>query len=51
MAESQAKNAKMSHNPNYSTQIPKGWSRAGENVAHNFSYDTAVQAWYNSAEH
>ena len=33
----QAKAKKMSHNPNYSKQIPKGWSAAGENVAYGFA--------------
>lgn len=28
-----AANGVLSHNPNYSAQIPAGWSRAGENVA------------------
>ena len=50
-AYQQWKNGAMSHNPNYSTQIPAGWSHAGENVAAGYTYDTVVQAWVNSSEH
>ncbi len=50
-AYQQWKNGAMSHNPNYSTQIPAGWSHAGENVAGGYTYDTVVQAWVNSPEH
>ena len=50
-AYQQWKNGAMSHNPNYSTQIPAGWSHAGENVASGYTYDTVVQAWVNSSEH
>lgn len=50
-AYQQWKNGAMSHNPNYSTQIPKGWSHAGENVAAGYTSDTVVPAWVKSAEH
>ncbi|MEO6117423.1 MAG: CAP domain-containing protein [Pseudolysinimonas sp.] len=50
-AYQQWKNGAMSHNPNYSTQIPAGWTHAGENVASGYTYDTVVQAWVNSPEH
>src|SRR3954453_4171411 len=50
-AYQQWKNGAMSHNPNYSTQIPAGWSHAGENVASGYTYDTVVKAWVNSPEH
>lgn len=50
-AYQQGKNGAMSHNPNYSTQIPAGWSHAGENVASGYTYDTVMQAWVNSPEH
>jgi len=50
-AYQQWKNGAMSHNPNYSTQIPPGWSHAGENVASGYTYDAVVQAWVNSPEH
>jgi uncharacterized protein YkwD len=50
-AYQQWKNGAMSHNPHYSTQIPAGWSHAGENVASGYTYDTVVQAWVNSPEH
>ena len=42
----------MSHNPDYSTQIPSGWSRAGENVAMGQPTPSAMHtAWMNSAPH
>ena len=50
-AYQQWKNGAMSHNPDYSTQIPSGWSHAGENVASGYTYDTVVRAWVNSPEH
>lgn len=50
-AEQQWKNGAMSHNPDYSTQIPPGWQRAGENVAKGYSYTQVVQAWKNSSSH
>lgn len=39
------------HNPNYSTQIPGGWTGAGENIAVGYSYTTVVDAWHHSAGH
>lgn len=50
-AYQQWKNRAMSHNPNYSTQIPAGWAHAGENVASGYTYDAVVQAWVDSPEH
>jgi uncharacterized protein YkwD len=50
-AYQQWKNGAMSHNPDYSTQIPAGWSHAGENVAAGYTYDTVVPAWVKSASH
>jgi hypothetical protein len=44
-------NGAMTHNPSYSTQIPSGWTAAGENVAAGFSYTTVVEAWHQSAGH
>lgn len=44
-------NGKMSHNPNYSSQIPAGWQRAGENVASGYSYTQVVAAWKASQSH
>ncbi|MEO6534162.1 MAG: cell wall-binding repeat-containing protein [Pseudolysinimonas sp.] len=41
----------MTHNPNYSTQIPSGWTGAGENIAYGYSYTTVVEAWHQSAGH
>jgi len=50
-ARQQFLNGAMSHNPNYSKQIPAGWQRAGENVAKGYSYTAVVNAWKNSASH
>jgi len=47
----QAANGAMSHNPDYSTQIPDGWSFAAENVAYGYDYDDVVEAWKNSPGH
>lgn len=50
-SEQQAAEANMYHNPNYSTQIPSGWKRAGENVAYGYSVSGVVDAWMNSPGH
>lgn len=50
-AKQQYVNGKMSHNPNYSKQIPSGWTRAGENVAAGYSYTQVMAAWVASPEH
>ncbi len=50
-AYQQWKNGSMSHNPNYSKQIPKGWTRAGENVAKGYTYTQVVAAWVASPSH
>ncbi len=44
-------NGALTHNPNYSTQIPSGWTSAGENIASGYSYDVVVEAWHQSAGH
>ena len=42
----------MTHNPNYTTQIPSGWSRAGENVAMGQPTPSEMHtAWMNSTPH
>jgi len=41
----------LTHNPSYSTQIPSGWTAAGENIANGYSYTTVVEAWHQSAGH
>lgn len=41
----------MYHNPNYSTQIPGGWSSARENIARGYRSTTVVNAWLNSPGH
>src|SRR5688572_3217820 len=43
-ARKQFENGAMSHNPNYSTQIPPGWQRAGENVGKGYTYTQIVPA-------
>jgi uncharacterized protein YkwD len=50
-ARQQWENGTMSHNPNFSTQIPSGWSRAGENVAKGYTYLQVVPAWKASPGH
>lgn len=50
-AKQQWQNGAMSHNPNYSTQIPSGWQRAGENVGKGYTYTQIVPAWKASASH
>lgn len=50
-AKQQYLNGKMSHNPNYSTQIPTGWTRAGENVASGYTYTQVMAAWVASPSH
>lgn len=44
-------NGAMTHNPSYSSQIPSGWTAAGENIAAGYSYTTVVEAWHQSAGH
>jgi Cysteine-rich secretory protein family len=42
----------LSHNPDYSTQIPGGWVAAGENVAQGYAGGTAMHTgWMNSPGH
>ncbi|MBH0130026.1 cell wall-binding repeat-containing protein [Salinibacterium sp. NK8237] len=51
-AQQMASNGVMAHNPSYSSQIPSGWSRSGENVARGWTTPTAVHnAWMDSAGH
>jgi uncharacterized protein YkwD len=51
-ANQMAANGRMSHNPNYSGQIPGGWSSAAENVAQGYPSGAAVhEGWMNSAGH
>ncbi len=50
-ARRQFENGAMSHNPDYSRQIPAGWQRAGENVGKGYSYTQIVPAWRDSASH
>ena len=50
-SEQQANERTMYHNPNYSTQIPAGWYRAGENVAAGQQPSNVTNAWFNSPGH
>jgi hypothetical protein len=51
-AQQMAANGAMSHNPSYSSQIPRGWSSAGENVATGFASASETHtAWMNSPGH
>ncbi len=47
----QAATGVMSHNPNYGSQIPAGWTNAAENVAKDYTYSTVVTGWRNSPGH
>jgi hypothetical protein len=44
-------NNALTHNPNYSGQIPSGWSGAAENIASGYTYTSVVEAWHQSAGH
>lgn len=44
-------NGALTHNPSYWTEIPAGWTSAGENIASGYSYTTVVAAWHASAGH
>lgn len=47
----QAAANRMSHNPYYASQIPKGWTRAGENVAFGYTPQKVTAAWMGSTGH
>jgi Cysteine-rich secretory protein family len=47
-----AANGSLSHNPQYSSQIPGGWTKAAENVAQGYPSGAAVhEGWMNSSGH
>jgi hypothetical protein len=50
-SQQQASAGSMSHNPNYSTQIPGGWSGAAENVAYGYAVGDVTNGWMNSPGH
>jgi hypothetical protein len=50
-AKQQWLDGRMSHNPSYAQQIPKGWTRAGENVASGYSFTQVMSAWEASPTH
>lgn len=41
----------MDHNPSYASQMPPGWTRAGENVAYGYAYTDVTKGWYDSPGH
>ena len=49
--QTQANNGAMSHNPDLASQIPSGWTKAGENVARGYTYTYVVTAWRGSSGH
>jgi len=50
-AKKLVKSGELAHNPNYSSAIPSGWTRAGENVAGGYSYSRVTDAWLDSPGH
>ncbi len=47
-----AQTGKLSHNPDYSSQIPGGWTKAAENVAQGYRGGAAMhEGWMNSDGH
>lgn len=50
-SQAQASAAGMSHNPDYSKQIPPGWTSASENVAYGYPVTGVMTAWMNSDGH
>jgi MYXO-CTERM domain-containing protein len=47
-----AANGTLSHNPNYSSEIPGGWTAAAENVAQGYGSGAAMhEGWMNSPGH
>ena len=50
-SEKMASNGAMTHNPEYSFQIPGDWQQVGENVAYGYKPSEVVTAWMNSEGH
>jgi uncharacterized protein YkwD len=50
-SQAMSDNGSMTHNPNYSRQIPAGWYGAAENVAYGYSVERVTAAWMNSEGH
>ncbi|MGV8911833.1 MAG: CAP domain-containing protein [Rhodoglobus sp.] len=51
-AKQMAANNAMTHNPNYSSQIPSGWNKAGENVAQGYRTAQSMHdGWMGSPGH
>jgi uncharacterized protein YkwD len=49
--DSLASTRTLSHNPQYSTLIPAGWTSAAENVAYGYTPSTVTTGWMGSAGH
>lgn len=50
-SQEQASAGAMAHNPDYSTQIPNGWTGAAENVAYGYAVSDVTNGWLNSPGH
>lgn len=50
-AQHLSKACTLAHNPNYSRQIPGGWTKAAENAAAGYPADSVVSGWMGSAGH
>ena len=46
-----ARTGEFKHNPLYANQYPKGWTRAGENIAYGFRLGDVVTGWQGSPGH
>lgn len=49
--QTQANNGRISHNDDLGSQIPAGWTWAGENVAAGYTHKTVVAGWRGSSGH
>jgi uncharacterized protein YkwD len=50
-AEHMAATGELVHNPAYTSQIPAGWTAAGENIAYAYAPEAAVAGWMGSEGH
>ncbi|GGD17327.1 hypothetical protein GCM10007231_15390 [Nocardioides daphniae] len=50
-SQTMASTGTFAHNPSYASQIPKGWTRAAENIAAGYAVDAVVDGWINSPGH
>ena len=49
--QAMAANRSMSHNPDFSRELPQPWMRLGENVAYGYAASSVVAAWMASPGH